>query len=100
MNSFTFHRKHMTALPTDLLLDPTISIEAKAFAGILRAISEGNHSSEELAILLNVSEEKILPALSELKELGFLSVEEHDGVYQLNIMEGGCHGKSNQTDPH
>ena len=86
MNNFTFHRKHMTALPTNLLLDPTISIEAKAFAGILRAISEGSRSSEELAILLNVPEEKIFPALSELEELGFLSVEEHDGVFQLNIM--------------
>ena len=86
MNNFTFHRKHMTALPTDLLLDPTISIEAKAFAGILRAISEGNHNTEELAILLNVPEEKIFPALSELEELGLLSVEEHDGVFQLNIM--------------
>ena len=86
MNNFTFHRKRMTALPTDLLLDPTISIEAKAFAGILRAISEGNHSSEKLAMLLNVPEEKIFPALSELKELDFLSVEEHDGVFQLNIM--------------
>ena len=30
MNNFTFYRKNMTALPTDLLLDPTISIEAKA----------------------------------------------------------------------
>ena len=86
MNNFTFYRKHMTTLPTSLLLDPTISIEAKAFAGILRAISEGNHSSEELAILLNVPEEKIFPVLSELKELGFLSVEEHDGIFQLNIM--------------
>ena len=86
MNNFTFHRKHMTVLPTDLLLDPTISIEAKAFAGILRAISKGNHNTEELAILLNVPEEKIFPALSELEELGFLSVEEHDGVFQLNIM--------------
>ena len=86
MSNINFHRRHMTAVPTDLLLDPTVSIEAKAFAGILRAISEGNHSSEELAILMNVPEEKILPALSELKELGLLSVEEHDGVFQLNIM--------------
>ena len=85
MNNFTFYRKHMTVVPTELLLDPAISIEAKAFAGILRAISEGNHSSEELAILLNVPEEKILPALSELKELGFLSVEERGGIFQLNL---------------
>lgn len=76
----------MTALPTDLLLDPTISIEAKAFAGILRAISEGNRSSEEPAILLNVPEEKIFHAFSEPKELGFLSVEEYDGIFQLNTM--------------
>ena len=86
MSDITFNRRRMTAVPTDLLLDPTISIEAKAFAGILRAISEGNHNTEELAILLNVPEEKIFPALSELEELGFLSVEEHDGVFQLNIM--------------
>ena len=86
MSYITFNRRRMTAVPTDLLLDPTISIEAKAFAGILRAISEGNHNTEELAILLNVPEEKIFPALSELEELGFLSVEEHDGVFQLNIM--------------
>ena len=86
MSNITFNRRRMTAVPTDLLLDPTISIEAKAFAGILRAISEGNHSSEELAILFNAPEEKIFPALSELKELGFLSVEEQDGIFQLNIM--------------
>ena len=86
MSNITFYRHHMTAIPTDLLLDPTISIEAKAFAGILRAISEGNHGSAELAILLNVPEEKLFPALSELKELGFLSVEEQDGIFQLNIM--------------
>ena len=34
MSNITFHRHHMTAIPTDLLLNPTISIEAKAFAGI------------------------------------------------------------------
>ena len=86
MSNITFHRRHMTAVPTDLLLDPTISIEAKAFAGILQAIPAGNHDLQEFAVLLNVPEEKIFPALSELEELGFLSVEEHDGVFQLNIM--------------
>ena len=61
MSNITFHRHHMTAIPTDLLLNPTISIEAKAFAGILRAISEGSHRSEELAILLNVPEDRDRP---------------------------------------
>ena len=28
MSNITFHRRHMTAVPTDLLLDPMISIEA------------------------------------------------------------------------
>mgnify|MGYP007011752188 CR=1 FL=1 len=29
MSNITFHRRRMTAVPTDLLLDPTISIEQK-----------------------------------------------------------------------
>ena len=29
MSNIAFHRRHMTAVPTDLLLDPMISIEAK-----------------------------------------------------------------------
>ena len=47
MSNITFHRRHMTAVPTDLLLDPMISIEAKAFAGILQAIPTGNHDLQE-----------------------------------------------------
>jgi len=31
MSNINFHRRHMTAVPTDLLLDPMISIEAKLF---------------------------------------------------------------------
>ena len=85
MSNITFHRRHMTAVPTDLLLDPMISIEAKAFAGILQAISTGNHDLQELAVLLNVPDEKIVPMLSELSEIGFLTIEERDGIFQLNL---------------
>lgn len=52
MSNINFHRRHMTAVPTDLLLDPMISIEAKAFAGILQAIPTGNHDLQELAVLI------------------------------------------------
>ena len=38
MSNITFHRRRMTAVPTNLLLDPTISIEAKAFAGNITSI--------------------------------------------------------------
>ena len=89
MSNITFHRRHMTALPTDLLLDPTISIEAKAFAGILQAIPTGDHDLQELAALLNVPDERIVPALSELSEIGFLTIKEADGIFHLNLWSGG-----------
>ena len=85
MSNITFHRRHMTAVPTDLLLNPTISIEAKAFAGILQAIPTGDHDLQELAVLLNVPDEKIVPVLSKLSEIGFLTIEERDGIFQLNL---------------
>ena len=85
MNNITFHRRHMTAVPTDLLLDPTISIEAKAFAGILQAIPAGNHDLQEFAVLLNVPDEKIAPVLSELSEIGFLTIEKRDDIFHLNL---------------
>ena len=85
MSNINFHRRHMTAVPTDLLLDPTISIEAKAFAGILQAIPAGNHDLQEFAVLLNVPEEKIAPVLSELSEIGFLTIEKRDGIFHLNL---------------
>jgi len=85
MSNITFHRRHMTAVPTDLLLDPTISIEAKAFAGILQAIPTGDHDLQELAVLLNVPDERIVPALSELSKIGFLTIEECDGIFHLNL---------------
>ena len=100
MGNITFHRRHMTAVPTKLLLDPMISIEAKAFAGILQAIPAGNHDLQELAVLLNVPDERIVPALSELSEIGFLTIKECDGIFHLTLGQGGCHGKSNQTDSH
>lgn len=37
MSNITFHRRHMTAVPTDLLLDPMISIEAKAIIELQNA---------------------------------------------------------------
>ena len=85
MSNITFHRRRMTAVPTDLLLDPTISIEAKAFAGILQAIPAGNHDLQEFAVLLYVPEERIAPVLSELSEIGFLTIEKRDGIFHLNI---------------
>lgn len=85
MSNITFHRRHMTVVPTDLLLNPTISIEAKAFAGILQAVSEGKHDLQELALLLNVPDEKIPSVLAELSEIGFLTIEECDDIFQLNL---------------
>ena len=85
MSNITFHRRHMTAVPTDLLLDPMISIEVKAFAGILQAINAGLIVRQQLLILLNVPDERIVPALSELSEIGFLTIKECDGIFHLNL---------------
>ena len=85
MSNITFPRRHIPAVPTDLLLDPTIPIEAKAFAGILQAIPAGNHDLQEFAVLLNVPDERIAPVLSELSEIGFLTIEKRDGIFHLNI---------------
>ena len=45
----------------------------------------GDHDLQELAVLLNVPDEKIVPVLSELSEIGFLTIEERDGIFQLNL---------------
>lgn len=35
--------------------------------------------------MLNVPDERIVPALSELSEIGFLTIKECDGIFHLNL---------------
>ena len=85
MNRIIHHSPRMTAIPTDLLLAPDISIEAKAVAGILQALDEGDYGLRQLALCLNIPEEKILPVLRELTAIGVVTIEKEDGDLLLHV---------------
>ena len=86
MNRIIHHSPRMTAVPTDLLLDPGLSIEAKAVAGILQALDAGYYDLESLALSINLSNEKILPVLTELKQLGLIVLEQDGEVFLLHVL--------------
>ena len=70
----TYHnRTHMTAVPTELLQDTHLSVEAKGFAAILYAFDEGFELSE-LASQLNMPEERISVVLTELADTDYLQI--------------------------
>ena len=86
MNRIIHHSPRMTAVPTDLLLDPNLSIEAKAVAGILQALDAGYYDLESLSLSINLSNEKILPVLTELKQLGLIVLEQDGGDFLLHVL--------------
>jgi len=86
MNRIIHHSPRMTAVPTDLLLDPGLSLEAKAVAGILQALDAGYYNLESLSLSINLSNEKILPVLTELKQLGLIVLEQDGGDFLLHVL--------------
>ena len=86
MNRIIHHSPRMTAVPTDLLLDPGLSLEAKAVAGILQALDAGYYNLESLSLSINLSNEKILPVLTELKQLGLIVPEQDGGDFLLHVL--------------
>lgn len=86
MNRIIHHSPRMTAVPTDLLLDPGLSIEAKAVAGILQALDAGYYDLESLALSINLPSEKILPVLTELKRFGLIVLEQDGGDFLLHVL--------------
>ena len=74
----TYHnRTHMTAVPTKLLQDTGLSVEAKGFAAILYAFDEGFELSE-LVSQLNMPEERIFDVLKELADTDYLQIQKED----------------------
>ncbi len=74
----TYHnRTRMTAVPTELLQDTHLSVEAKGFAAILYAFDEGFELSE-LACQLNMPEERIFDVLKELADTDYLQIQKED----------------------
>ena len=67
------NRTHMTAVPTELLQDTHLSVEAKGFAAILYAYDDGFELSE-LACQLNMPEERISDVLKALTDTDYLHI--------------------------
>ena len=86
MNNFTYYRRRWAAIPLDLLLNPTVSLAAKAVAGILLAADQLSHNTHSfISDPLNVSEE-VFSALAELEAHGIISIGEEDELININIL--------------
>ena len=86
MNQFNYYRRRWAAIPLDLLLDSTISLAAKAVAGILFATDQMDHQTLSfLAEPLNLSTEDVFSALEELEAHGVIRMEEKDGRTDIYI---------------
>lgn len=80
-----YNRTRMTAVPTELLQDTCLSVEAKGFAAILYAFDEGFELSE-LACQLNMPEERISDVLRELADTDYLQIrKEGDDEFCLEL---------------
>ena len=87
MNNFTYYRRRWAAIPLYLLLDSTVSLAAKAVAGILLAADQLSHNTLSfISNPLNVSEEEVLSALTELEAHGIISMGEEDELININIL--------------
>ena len=86
MSNFTYHRRRWAAIPLDLLLNPMVSLAAKAVAGILLAADQMDHQTLSfLSEPLNLSREEVFSALEELDAHGIIRMEENDGRTDIYI---------------
>ena len=82
----TYYNTHMTAVPTRLLLDTNLSVEAKGFAAILYALDDEGVELSELACQLNMPEERISVVLTELADTDYLQIrKEGDDEFCLEL---------------
>ena len=75
-----------TPVPTDLLLDPHLSNDAKAAAAILYTCDDSRWSLAEMAGKLHTTEEKLSEIFSVLNERGYLDIHFEDGVSVLTLL--------------
>lgn len=86
------NRIPMTAVPTELLLNPELSTEAKAAAAILYTFDNRKRSTLELAAVLNTPEEKVQQVFAELAEAGYLDIRKNGDVFVLDLKFGSEEG--------
>ena len=75
-----------TPVPTDLLLNPHLSNDAKAAAAILYTRDDSQWSITEMAAKLHTTEEKLSEIFSVLNEWGYLDIHFEDGVSVLTLL--------------
>ena len=75
-----------TPVPTDLLLNPHLSNDAKAAAAILYTRDDSRWSLAEMAAKLHTTEEKLSEIFSVLNEWGYLEIHFDDGVSVLMLL--------------
>ena len=81
-----YNRTRMTAVPTELLQDTHLSVEAKGFAAILYALGDEGVELSELACQLNMPEERISDVLKELAVTDYLHIrKEGDDEFCLEL---------------
>ena len=83
----TYHnRTRMTAVPTELLQDTCLTVEAKGFAAILYALGDEGVELSELSRQLSMPEERIFDVLKELDDTEYLRIrKEGDGEFCLEL---------------
>ena len=83
-----YNHTHMIAVPTELLQDTNLSVEARGFAAILYAIGDEGVEMFELAFQLNMPEERIFDVLKELDDTEYLRIrKEGDDAFCLELRE-------------
>ena len=83
-----YNRTRMTAVPTGLLQDTHLSVEAKGFAAILYALGDEGVELSELACQLSMPEERIFDVLKELDDTEYLRIREAgDDEFCLELRE-------------
>ena len=75
-----------TPVPTDLLLNPHLSNDAKAAAAILYACDDSQWSLAEMAAELHTTEEKLSEIFSVLNEWEYLDIHFEDGVSVMTLL--------------
>ena len=86
MSNFTYYRRRWAAIPLDLLLNPTVSLAAKAVAGILFAADQMDHQTLSfISEPLNLSRDEVFSALDELEGHGIIRMKEEDGRTDIYI---------------
>lgn len=87
MYTMHYDHSHKTAVPTELLQDPYLSVDTKGLAAILCSFGKEAFELSELADQLrgNLSDERIFCTLTELYDMCYLDVWKEGDDFRLKL---------------